>query len=327
MTNGNGKAPSPAQESRTIIVGDLGDLNSKVLGDGAQDPATTNKVKRRHHVSPAADARFLLELPRVSEGPGSASAATSLVLCRASPSHTPSTPSFSPEKRARDPRHLPSSSIRLHWQRYASIPSLRQRRAPPTWADASDGLKLYYLHLACAEAGHAVAFTLNLSRCVEDEARAQGDHALDWLRRRIAHHLKNALNRPVDFLVALELENGEFRLDGRLHLHGELVLLPEETEGRALDTLRRARAGLRLAGGKIECPTARRHQTRLRLDPDAGWSTYVSKRAWMHSTTIRRIRLAAIGPRSCAGSAWFGATNKLRLIARDLLTADRKRLS
>jgi hypothetical protein len=166
---------------------------------------------------------------------------------------------------------------------------------------------------------------LNLSQAVEDEARAQGDRALDWLRRRTAYHLKDTFNRPVDFLVALEHDNGKFRLDGRLHLHGELVLLPEEIEGRALDTLRRAREALRRAGGRIESPTARRHQTRLSVDPDAGWATYLCKRSWMHSPTIRRIRLAAIGPSSCASSEWYGASNQLRVIARDLLSNDRKR--
>lgn len=282
------------------------------------------KVKSRRFLSPASDARFLLENAAVWGSPEMAVSDAPSVILAPTPSPT-SLPDSHPRVEKRNPHFLPKKSVAVFWQRYASITPHRQRHAPPTWADASDALKLHFIHLAAASVGRAATFTLNLSHAVEDEARDQGDHSLDWLRRRLARRLKDAFGRNVDFFLALEHDapKNSSRIEGRLHCHGELVLLSEDIAEGILPALRRARDALRAAGGYIDAPHARGRQCRLSVDPNAGWITYLCKRSWMHSATLKRIRLATIGPRSCAGSEWIGASNQLRRVASDLLSRDR----
>lgn len=97
----------------------------------------------------------------------------------------------------------------------------------------------------------------------------------NWLGRRIARQLEEALGRPVLFFGSLEE-------DGRrgLHIHGEIAINDNE--------LKAARRALRLAGG--EWKKVRQHQVHThRYSPDEGWASYCGKGLHMASPFVREL--------------------------------------
>jgi len=119
--------------------------------------------------------------------------------------------------------------------------------------------------LALRTFGPVHDLNLNLSQNVEAMARAQAN-PLGWLHKRIAHYLKEALGRAVEFHLVVEEAEGH-----RLHIHGELQI----TAGEAVE----ARAALRKAGGKW-AGGAPQHQAVARPNPDTGWLYYLVADLW-----------------------------------------------
>jgi len=146
-------------------------------------------------------------------------------------------------------------------------PPARQYRSPAPWRDTSDVLRITFRHLALKTIGPVCTINLNLRDDVEGLARGQR-YPLGWLHRRIAHHLQEVLNRPVEFHLVLE-EVGVHRR--RLHVHGELQISAEEAK--------EARAALRKAGGVFP-EEARNFQAQTRPNPDGGWLNYLVGDLW-----------------------------------------------
>lgn len=172
-------------------------------------------------------------------------------------------------------------------QHYSSIfvgPSLRKdkttgetrvvrHRTPSPWHEITEGELLDWLYAAANALGTLCDFSLNLNRDVASKALAQPS-ALDWLRRRVAHHLKREFGRTLPFVVVIEETQ-----DGRPHLHGLLVL---PTDKR---TLARARRALRKAGGGGMPKMAQ-----VRPGPDAGWAAYIAKDVRLARPGLRALR-------------------------------------
>jgi hypothetical protein len=97
----------------------------------------------------------------------------------------------------------------------------------------------------------------------------------NWLGRRIARRLEEALGRPVLFVASLEEDDRR-----GLHIHGEIAINDNE--------LKAARKALRLAGG--EWKKVRQHQAHThRYAPDEGWASYCGKGLHMVSPFVREL--------------------------------------
>ena len=192
---------------------------------------------------------------------------------------------------------------------YAVTPALFPTRykTPAHFRDLSDPFRLIWFNRALHDMGPTQTFTLNLSPEIEAAARKQSSPC-DWLRRRIARELQNALNRPIDFFVTIEESD-----DRRLHCHGTIGIAEEDAH--------KARAALRRAGG--EWKRARQHQSKTKPDPDDAWATYIAKDHWK-MTDFARDMLR--GSKSASGfdGEWFGATNAVRTRAGDLYEFNRQ---
>lgn len=161
-----------------------------------------NQVKRTRPVSAFRDAAFMRDLEGLLSGAlGVKPASTSVCI---PPSSSPLAATLHPSITAirkvgthRRTRVLP------WWHHPFSASPARSYRVPAQWRDTSDILRVHYLHLALAEPGPVFSFSLNLHPDVEAKARSQ-DTSLDWLHRRIARRLNQALGRKVEFFMVLE---------------------------------------------------------------------------------------------------------------------------
>jgi hypothetical protein len=177
------------------------------------------------------------------------------------------------------------------WHHPFSASPARSYRVPAQWRDTSDILRVHYLHLALAELGPVYSFSLNLHPDVEAKARVQ-KASLDWIHRRMARRLDQALGRKVEFFPVLEETPNRTR---RLHLHGELQVSPEEVKA--------ARKALRLAGGEWE--EVRQHQAHTDEMPDEGWAGYIAKDFWKFGPHVRRW--TSVAPGSLTGTRIQGS--------------------
>ncbi len=154
-------------------------------------------------------------------------------------------------------------------------------KAPRPWASATDETKAHFALEALLTRGPVVAFTAWTSQEISDRAYAT-DKPLPWLRKRVADALGAAFG-PVEWFANLEEEwtysDGHRKL--RLHLHGALSL--ENPSRRRLALLRKV---LRHAMGLWD-ESALKFQIKLKLDLDAGWASYSTKRSWLALAGIR----------------------------------------
>jgi hypothetical protein len=201
------------------------------------------------------------------------------------------------------------SKVRPWYEANKTDPA-RKHRVPAEWRDICDLQKADYLHEALKMLGPVHSLSANLSPDIEAKALAQAN-ALDWLRRRISHHLKTALKRQVEFWIVPE--EGDHH---RLHLHGEIGVDASEAES--------ARKAIRKACG--EWKETRQHQVHTSLEPDAGWPGYVMKDAWKMTPYFRNLFERA---NSRKGVRFQGGvlskTRKLGQQAEKLYTGDRDR--
>ncbi|MGW5959347.1 hypothetical protein [Methylorubrum thiocyanatum] len=166
-------------------------------------------------------------------------------------------------------------------------------KAPRPWASATDETKAHFALEALRARGPVVAFTAWTSQEISDQTYAT-DKPLPWLRKRVAEALGGAFG-PVEWFADLEEEKTGRGGDRkrRLHLHGALNI--ENPSRRRLALLRMV---LRRAMGPWD-GSALKFQVMLKLDPDAGWASYCSKRSWLALPGIR-ARFACDRP----GSPW-----------------------
>ncbi|MEZ0253481.1 MAG: hypothetical protein ACAH20_21410 [Methylobacteriaceae bacterium] len=166
-------------------------------------------------------------------------------------------------------------------------------KAPRPWASATDETKAHFALEALQARGPVLAFTAWTSQEISDRAYATGK-PLPWLRKRVAEALGAAFG-PVELFETIEEEATD--RDGtrkrRLHLHAALSL--ENPSRRRLALLRKV---LRHAMGSWD-DNALKSQVKLKLDPDAGWASYCTKRSWLAMPGIR-ARFACDRP----GSPW-----------------------
>lgn len=185
-------------------------------------------------------------------------------------------------------------------------------KTPSPWRYATDEAQGHFAFEALQTLGPVVGFTAWCSSRVSGRAYATGK-PLPWLRKRLVE-ATGAVLGPVEMLVTIEEERGA---DGtlRLHLHGALSL-----ENVSRRRLARVRQALRRALGTWDGEAAKR-QVRFSLDPDCGWASYCTKRAWLATPGIR-ARFACAQP----GSPWrisfdgpvLSMTNRIRAIAKEL---------
>lgn len=128
------------------------------------------------------------------------------------------------------------------WKRYTATTS-RSHKTPAPWREISDEYRLEWFHHAMRLSGPFRPLTLHFSPEVEASIRAAPKSA-DWLRRRMRHHLRQALGRDPLFWFAFEVSAAPNRL---LHIHGEIQASDYE--------LTEARGALRRAGGEGGRPT------------------------------------------------------------------------
>lgn len=207
----------------------------------------------------------------------------STALSPSSSSLAPSSPSpsLSPTSAEEAMRDALSWRRRGHEPWFTSIdsgqplpPPARQYRAPAAWRDLSDEALCTLWHVALKASGPTYGFTLNLSPEIEEAARAQPS-PVSWLQKRIASKLKDALDRTVEFHMALD----EAQRGHRLHIHGEMGVTPGELEA--------AKAALRRAGGKWDAGAAQK-QVDTVSDPDFGWANYMATKCWRIRATRGR---------------------------------------
>ncbi|GEL39919.1 hypothetical protein MEX01_05100 [Methylorubrum extorquens] len=193
-------------------------------------------------------------------------------------------------------------------------------KAPRPWASATDETKAHFALEALRARGPVVAFTAWTSEEICD--RAYERKPLPWLRKRVAEALDAAFG-TVELFETIEEEATD--RDGarkrRLHLHGALNL--ENPSRRRLALLRKV---LRHAMGPWD-DKALKSQVKLKLDPNAGWASYCTKRSWLALPGIR-ARFACDRP----GSPWrlsfdgpvLTMTNGIRAEAQELHQKARK---
>ncbi len=165
---------------------------------------------------------------------------------------------------------------------------------PRAWAYTGDDIRGLHYHDALREEAHSNltyrAFTLRLGKDVEKLARAQHKHCLDFLRKRIARHLKDALQprNGVHWLWWFAIEEDD---KGALHIHGEIAFF--ECDRRLV------RKALCAAGGKWLAPPPvivggkkRQSPRQLRFSryaPDHGWAGYSLKNTRKAGRGWRRL--------------------------------------
>lgn len=193
------------------------------------------------------------------------------------------------------------------WRDYAvRLAGLPQHRLPAPWRDLSDVAAIEWFHSGMRSSGPYMAFTLNLSPEVEQQARSE-PRAADWFSKRIARNLRAALGRKVEFWFGFELSEAR-----RLHLHGELQIAGDEAKA--------ARKALRLAGG--EWVEVRQHQAKTKDAPSLPWAFYTAK-----EFNLIRPRTGRLGEvRRPINGDWLFATNAVRSHAAELYSAQRKRV-
>lgn len=197
------------------------------------------------------------------------------------------------------------------WWERNTAPSYIAHRTPAAWRDITDLLRILYYHLALRELGDVQGFSLNLDSEIETKARLNPS-PLEWLRRRVAHHLKQAFGRLVPFYLVLEETS-----DRRLHLHGEI--------GIPADAASAGRRALRKAGG--EWKHTRQHQAHTRCSPDVVWASYVSKNTWLASPGMRSFfeRYDARQPVSFKGGV-VTCTADVKTVAKLLHAREREQM-
>lgn len=276
----------------------------KVLEAFDAEARVDNKVKRTRTKSVYRDALFrplfqavaaLNEL-RVSGGTSVTSVTPShpmFPVLHITNDHKRPDPAYEPEgltdaEEHRNARFWRDYAVRLH--------GLRKHVVPAPWRDLSDPARLEWFHHALRSLGPVEAFTLDLSREVEIQAK-NAPSTVGWLSRRIARRLKQALTRKVDCWFTLEVTAHH-----RLHLHGELQITPKEAKA--------ARKALRLAAGEWEL--VRQHQAHTRKGPSVVWANYSAKRwnflrPWKHGWMARISRPI--------NGEWYFATKSIRPLA------------
>lgn len=185
-------------------------------------------------------------------------------------------------------------------------------KTPSPWRYATDEVQGHFAFEALQTLGPVVGFTAWCSSEISGRAYATGK-PLPWLRKRLVEALGAVLG-PFEMLVTIEEERGADSTL-RLHLHGALGL-----ESVSRRRLARVQQALRRALGSWDGEAAKR-QVRFSLDPDAGWASYCTKRAWLATPGIRK-RFACAQP----GSPWrisfdgpvLSMTNRVRAIAKEL---------
>ncbi len=196
---------------------------------------------------------------------------------------------------------------RTWWQTHGL--QVEAGRSPPSWRDCTDQAKALLAHLALSRSPDLRGFTLRLSTSVERQARLAMKGPLEYLRRRVAEHLRKVLGPDVSWWTSLEESS-----DRQLHLHGEFVC-----PAAMLDEVRHA---LRSAGG--EWPKgSRQFQIKLEHHPDERWAAYCAKGLSL-ATDSRRALMARYG---CTSSRWvasfrggaFTMSNSARAAARAAL--------
>lgn len=184
-------------------------------------------------------------------------------------------PTLNAPKRTSTPQHYSSIFVgpSLRKDKTTGATRVVRHRTPSPWHEITEGELLDWLYAGANALGTLCDFSLNLNPDVASKALAQPS-ALDWLRRRVAHHLKREFVRTLPFVVVIEETQ-----DGRPHLHG-LLTLPTDKR-----TLARARRALRRAGGG-----GMQKMAQVRPGPDAGWAAYIGKDARLARPGLRALR-------------------------------------
>ena len=107
------------------------------------------------------------------------------------------------------------------------------------WRNATELIRVLFLQRELETLGACHAFTLNLSHAVIQSATKSPKGFVDYIRRRIAFHMKKATNERPEFWFAIEKTH-----KGQPHLHGAICVCPDQIES--------VKAALRAAGGKWE---------------------------------------------------------------------------
>ena len=102
---------------------------------------------------------------------------------------------------------------------------------------------------------------------------------LTWIRERVKLYLSQAFPAGIEFIFTIEEEFDPVTCQMRLHLHGLLQLAGRRRRERARAALRKA---LGTWDGK-----AKGRQIRFRSNPDAGWSSYFTKRCYLATPRMR----------------------------------------
>jgi hypothetical protein len=236
-------------------------------------------VNRRHRGDVFRDARFARDrlralLPAQDGAQADASvidvitAADALVASLAALTPQPITPK-------RTPQHYSSIFVgpSLRKDPRTGAPRVVNHRTPSPWQDITEGELLDWLYAGADALGTLCDYSLNFNPDIIAKALAQPS-ALDYARRRVAHHLKREFGRAIPFVTVIEET-----ADGRPHLHGVLVL-PTDQRTRA-----RARRALRKAGGGGMPKMAQ-----VRPDPNAHWMAYVGKDVRLARPGLRALR-------------------------------------
>jgi hypothetical protein len=232
-------------------------------------------VKENRYVSVFRDARTMRQIRTLHDSP-EFSGDTTLLVSKA----LFSLPSKHPSRQ---------TNFKPWWHDswHPRLPSpARQYRTPAPWRDTSDHLRVTLRHVALKTFGPVFTINLDLSDKVEALARAQA-YPLGWLQKRISHHLKQALGRPVQFHLVLE----EAGSGHRLHLHGEIQM--------AFPERRKVRLALRKAGGEWDSEAPQR-QLRMRPEPNMGWANYIVGDLWRVGFTRKVLPARGI---TCSGPA------------------------
>lgn len=244
------------------LYGDVrGDVSPRLTTSGDVLSAPMKNVKRRVRKSDSRDRKSLAFIKGYEARAAAADAG---------PFSRQSTPSLYPTPSSSSHPHLSTSE--------GASPGLPSHdndnlldASLPSWVCAGDRLKLTCVARAVAASSGGLAFSLNLSSAVETKARTLG---ADWLRKRIAHHLKGVLGTRGVVLV-LEATGG--RKDhgegstgrpGRLHAHGIVEASVEEASA--------VEGALVAAGGRWEDPRGNVHQVVVKPMTNAdGWIRYI----------------------------------------------------
>jgi hypothetical protein len=182
-----------------------------------------------------------------------------------------------------------------------------RRTGVPAWRCVPADLQVLFGVLALADAGEAVAFTLDLGTKLLERLVAGTKTARDEVRNRISRDLKSQFGLDVPFVVVLEVN-----WRGRLHAHGVV--------GVGLKDEARLVAALRKAGGQWTATNGEHHQVKVTDMPcPVGWSDYITQSllrlpAEQHGDWIGwswpAIR-AAKHLHDCVRSFWFRSRHDL----------------